>query len=77
MLALFAGSLKGSRAIHEVQRLRFPVVDTAIVISSRAVLLAGQTAAQAESSGLDTWVLAKHASRWLIEAFHTCPTQLL
>ena len=76
MISLFAGSLKGSRAIHEVQSVRFPGVDTAIVISTGAVLLAGQAAPQAESSGVDTWVLAKRDTRWLIEAFNNCPSKL-
>jgi uncharacterized protein (TIGR02246 family) len=55
--AVFAGSLKGSRAIYEVQRTRFLGLDTAIVISTGAVLLATQTEPSAENRALETWVL--------------------
>jgi len=73
MAAVFSGPLKGSRAIHEVQSIRFLGDGAAIVISKGAVLLAGQTEPARESRGLDTWVLSKQDGTWLIEAFHNCP----
>jgi uncharacterized protein (TIGR02246 family) len=42
MAMLFAGELKGSRAVYEVQDIRFVGADVAIVTSKGAVLLAGQ-----------------------------------
>src|SRR5258706_2345588 len=41
MVDVFAGPLKGSRAIHEVQSVRFLGADAAIVISKGAVVPAG------------------------------------
>ena len=73
MAAVFSGPLKGSRAIHEVQSIRFLGDSAALVISKGAVLLAGQTEPAQESRGLDTWVLSKQDGTWLIEAFHNCP----
>lgn len=73
MVAAFAGPLKGSRAIYEVQGIRFPAADTAIVISKGAVLLAGHAAPVAESRSVDTWVLSKRDGTWRVEAFHNCP----
>jgi uncharacterized protein (TIGR02246 family) len=73
MAAMFAGPLKGSRAAHEVQSVRFPGPGTAIVISQGAVLYAGQTEPAAETQSRDTWVLAKKDGNWLVEAFHNCP----
>lgn len=76
MAAVFGGQLKGSRATHEVQGVRFPGVGTAIVISKGAVLLAGQEAPATESRALATWVLSKQDGIWRVEAFHNCPENL-
>jgi uncharacterized protein (TIGR02246 family) len=73
MASVFAGPLKGSRAIHDVQSIRFVGADAAIVISKGAVLLAGQTEPAVESRALETWVLSKQDGNWRVEAFHNCP----
>jgi len=73
MMAVFDGPLKGSRGIHEVQRIRFVSADTAIVLSKGAILFAGQTEPAAESKTLDGWVLCKYGGTWRVEAFHNCP----
>jgi uncharacterized protein (TIGR02246 family) len=73
MAAVFAGPLKGSRATHEVQSVRFPGPGTAIVISQGAVLYAGQTEPAPQTQSRETWVLAKQDGNWLVEAFHNCP----
>jgi len=73
MAAVFAGPLKGSSAIHEVQSIRFPGTGTAIVISKGAVLLAGQDEPAAETRSVDTWVLSGRDGTWRVEAFHNCP----
>ncbi|HZA41830.1 MAG TPA: SgcJ/EcaC family oxidoreductase [Actinomycetota bacterium] len=72
MAALFSGELKGSRGIHEVQKIRFIGVDTAIAISKSAVLLAGEAEPSAESKYLDTWVLSERDETWRVEAYHAC-----
>jgi uncharacterized protein (TIGR02246 family) len=72
MAAVFAGPLKGSSAIHEVQSIRFPGIGTAIVISKGAVLLAGQAEPAEETRSVDTWVLSKQGGTWRVEAFHNC-----
>ncbi len=73
MVTVFAGDLKGSRGIHEVQSIRFVGVDTAIVLSTGAILFAGQAEPAAESRTLDGWVLCRQDGTWRVEAFHNCP----
>jgi uncharacterized protein (TIGR02246 family) len=70
--AVFAGELKGSRGVHEVQGIRFVGADTAIVLSKGSIVFAGQAEAAPESRTLDGWVLCKHDGRWRVEAFHNC-----
>jgi uncharacterized protein (TIGR02246 family) len=73
MAAVFDGPLKGSKGIHDVQRIRFIGADTAIVLSKGAILFAGQTEPAPESRTLDGWVLCKQGGTWRVEAFHNCP----
>ena len=73
MATVFDGPLKGSRGIHDVQRIRFVGADTAIVLSKGAILFAAQTEPAAESRTLDGWVLGKQDGSWRVEAFHNCP----
>ncbi|HEY0451828.1 SgcJ/EcaC family oxidoreductase [Actinophytocola sp.] len=70
MAAMFAGPLKGSRALHEVRSIRF-LDGVAVVVSRGAVLAAGQTAP--DEWAIETWVLARHGGGWLVTAFHNCP----
>jgi uncharacterized protein (TIGR02246 family) len=71
--ASFAGPLKGSRGIHDVQSIRFVGVETALVLSRGSVLFEGQTEVAPESRTLDGWVLCKHDGTWRVEEFHNCP----
>ena len=73
MVGAFTGPLRGSRAVHEVQSIRFVGGDAAIVISKGAMILAGQSESDAKNRALETWVLAREGERWLVEAFHNCP----
>jgi uncharacterized protein (TIGR02246 family) len=73
MADAFAGPLNGSRRIHVLQSVRFLDDDTAIVISKSSTLFPGEAEPPAERWALATWVLSKHAGRWLIEAYHDCP----
>jgi uncharacterized protein (TIGR02246 family) len=73
MADAFAGPLNGSRRIHVLQSVRFLDDDTAIVISKSSTLFPGEAEPPAERWALATWVLSKHAERWLIEAYHDCP----
>jgi uncharacterized protein (TIGR02246 family) len=73
MATVFDGPLKGSRGIHDVQRIRFVGADTAIVLSKGAILFAAQTEPAAESRTPDGWVLCKQDGTWRVEAFHNCP----
>jgi len=75
MAALFASDLKGSKAVHEVQDIRFAGADVAIVTSKGAVVLAGQTEPDAASRSLETWVLSRDGGSWRVQAFHNCPQQ--
>jgi uncharacterized protein (TIGR02246 family) len=73
MRAQFSGPLKGSRAVHSVQRVRFVGADTAIVVSEGSIVFAGQTKPAPETRSLETWVLARTGGAWRVEAFHNCP----
>jgi uncharacterized protein (TIGR02246 family) len=75
MAALFAGDLKGSMAVHEVQQIRFAGTEVAIVTSKGAVVPAGQAEPDAASRSLETWVLSRDGSSWRVQAFHNCPEQ--
>jgi uncharacterized protein (TIGR02246 family) len=76
MATLFAGDLKGSRAVYEVREIRFVTGDVAIVASKGAVVFAGQAEPDAASRTLDTWVLSRQDGTWRAEAFHNCPEQV-
>jgi uncharacterized protein (TIGR02246 family) len=76
MATLFAGELKGSRAIYEVRKIRFVAADAAIVTSEGAVLLAGQAEPDAASRALETWVLSRQDGAWRVQAFHNCPERV-
>jgi len=76
MATLFAGELKGSRAIYEVREIRFVAGDVAIVASKGAVLLAGQTEPDAATRALETWVLSRQGAAWQVQAFHNCPEEV-
>jgi hypothetical protein len=67
---MFAGSLRGSRALHEVRAVRI-LGDTAIVHGKGTAVLAGRT--DPEPWALETWVLARAASAWQVRAYHNCP----
>jgi uncharacterized protein (TIGR02246 family) len=73
MATVFDGPLKGSKGIHDVQKIRFIGADTAVVLSKGAILFAGQAEPSPESRTLDGWVLCKHDGGWRVEAFHNCP----
>jgi uncharacterized protein (TIGR02246 family) len=73
IVASFAGPLRDSEGIQEVQSVRFVGPDTALVISRGAVRSAGQDKPAPASRTLDGWVLSRHDGAWRVEAFHNCP----
>jgi uncharacterized protein (TIGR02246 family) len=73
MAQAFAGQLKGSRRIHQIQSVRFPGDATAIVVSRSGTTFPGETEPPADRWSLATWTLSEHSGRWLIEAYHDCP----
>ncbi|QXJ20769.1 SgcJ/EcaC family oxidoreductase [Actinomadura graeca] len=72
MACVFAGGLKGSKAVHEVQNVRFVGTDAALVSSKGAVVPSGEPEPDPESRSLETWVLSRRDGSWRIEAFHNC-----
>lgn len=72
----FAGPLHGSRGVHQVQSIRFPSADTAIVISKDGIQYAGQANVGAKTTSVETWVLSRQDGTWRIEAFHNSPENL-
>jgi uncharacterized protein (TIGR02246 family) len=79
MEKLFAGPLAGATGLFDVQSIRYPTADTAIVVSRGRVRLAGEppTGEPADQPWLDTWVLAREPDRWRVAAFHSCPEHAL
>lgn len=75
MEQLFAGPLAGATGLFDVQSIRYPTADTAVVVSRGRVRLAGEPASgeTADQPWLDTWVLARVRDRWRVAAFHSCP----
>ncbi|GAA2814345.1 SgcJ/EcaC family oxidoreductase [Nonomuraea dietziae] len=73
MKAAFSGPLLGSTPVHEVEAIRYPSPDTAIVIGKSATVLAGQSEPVSTSRGHDTWVLSRYDGMWQVHAFHTSP----
>lgn len=73
MAAAFAGPLKGSRRIHQVQGIRHLGDGTVIVISDSATVFPGEAEVAADRRERATWVLSRRDGRWLIEAYHSCP----
>ncbi|MEC3982443.1 SgcJ/EcaC family oxidoreductase [Amycolatopsis sp. H20-H5] len=70
----FAGPLKGSHAIDEVQSVRV-LGDSAIVVSKSVVVMAGEKGYPAEREVLATWVLARQDERWLVAAYANAPAR--
>lgn len=73
MAGAFAGPLKGSTGVHQVQSIRFPAADVAIVISKGGIQFAGQASAAAETRSVDTWLLSRQDGSWRVEAFQNSP----
>jgi uncharacterized protein (TIGR02246 family) len=73
MKALFAGLLAGSRAVYEVQSIRWPGTDVALVSSKGAIVRAGQMQPDEATRSFETWVLSKQGAEWQVLAFHNCP----
>ena len=64
MATVFGGPLKGSKGIHDVQKIRIVGGDTAVVLSKGAILFAGQAepASREQDAG---WLGAVQARRGL------------
>ncbi|MFF0306950.1 SgcJ/EcaC family oxidoreductase [Streptosporangium sp. NPDC004379] len=73
MAAGFAGPLKGSRVVDEVQSVRFPGADAAVVVSRSVVLMAGESEAPGGRQVMATWMCSRRDGGWVIDAYHNCP----
>lgn len=69
MTMLYSSVFKGSRVFNEVEDVRFPTEDSAIMICWNAILLAGVKELPPEEKRRATWVFSKHDGKWLVEAF--------
>ena len=80
---LFDGPLAGSRMIlaggdeefGPPESLRFVRPDVAIMVTSGAVVLAGQSATGSDHESVQTFVLIKNGNRWRVAAFHNTRKQ--
>lgn len=73
MADAFAGPLKNTRRIHQVQSVRFLGDGAAVVITRSATALPGEVDPAAQRWELATWALSWQDGRWLVEAYHSCP----
>ena len=73
MAEVFAGPLNGSTGVHQVQSIRFPAAEVAIVISKSGIQFAGQASVAPETRSVDTWLLSRQDGSRRVEAFHSCP----
>jgi uncharacterized protein (TIGR02246 family) len=69
----FAGPLKGSRGVDDPQDIRVIGTDTAIVVSTAGIIMAGEHEVPAEREVRATWVLSKRDGRWLVAAYANAP----
>jgi uncharacterized protein (TIGR02246 family) len=80
---LFDGPFAGSRMVlvgddaesAPPQSLRFVHPDVAIMVTSGAVTLAGQSATGPDHQSVQTFVLIKNGNRWQVAAFHNTRQQ--
>jgi uncharacterized protein (TIGR02246 family) len=72
MAAGFAGPLKGSRVLDEVQSIRSLDDASAVAVTKSGVLFAGETEVPAERWVRATWVLSRQDGQWLVAAYHNC-----
>jgi uncharacterized protein (TIGR02246 family) len=80
---LFDGPLAGSRMILAVddaestptESVRFVRPDVAIMVTTGAVMLAGQIATGPDHESVQTFVLVKNGNLWRVAAFHNTRKQ--
>jgi uncharacterized protein (TIGR02246 family) len=73
MAAGFAGPLRGTRLVEELEHLRFATADVAIVNSAGGILLPGENTVRPAGRLRATWVLTRAGDGWLVDACHSCP----
>jgi uncharacterized protein (TIGR02246 family) len=74
MAAGFAGPLKGSAGVDEPIEIRL-YGDTAVVLSTAGIRLAGETEPAAERAVHATWVLVRVDGYWQIAAYANAPVR--
>ena len=72
MAAAFAGPLRGSRGIDRPQDVRI-LGDTAIVVSTAGIVMAGEDELPRDRERVATWVLLRADGRWEIAAYTNTP----
>lgn len=73
MAGAFEGPLRDSHVLDEVQQIRFPHPDTAIVVSRSAIVMAGESEPPADRWVLATWVMVRRDGRWLLTSHQNSP----
>lgn len=73
MAAGFAGPLKGSRGVDDAASIRFAGPDTAIVVSTAGIVMAGEESLPGEREVHATWVLVRRDGGWRIAAYANAP----
>jgi uncharacterized protein (TIGR02246 family) len=73
MAAGFTGPLQGSRGIDDTGSVRLVGPDTAIVVSTAGILMAGEDVLPREREVHATWVLVRRDDGWRIAAYANAP----
>jgi uncharacterized protein (TIGR02246 family) len=76
MEAAFAGPLRGSTRLVDLQSIRFVGSEAAVAVGTCTVVPEGETEPPAERWVFATWVLSKRDEKWLVEAYHDCPASI-
>jgi uncharacterized protein (TIGR02246 family) len=72
MSAGFEGRLKGTKAVENLNSVRFVGGDVAIVDSVSAFVLPGETSVRPGMERRATYVLDRTGGDWRIAAYHNC-----
>jgi uncharacterized protein (TIGR02246 family) len=73
MAAGFAGPLRGTRGLDEVEDVRLLGDDAAVVVSRSGFCAEGEAQPLADRQRRATWVLSRRGMVWSVDAYANCP----
>jgi uncharacterized protein (TIGR02246 family) len=72
---IFDTFYKGTKLWVRVKSVRVLKPDVMLIHSVSKVLKPGESDASPEPEAIQTWMVSKHGSEWLVDAFHNTPIQ--